>query len=170
MSTEYARIAEAESALTIVEENPQGVAALALLRQAAVEARSLYPELFQADSAWPENRPGGAGECYLIAYLAQQAVGCAALRRLEQDIAEVRRVYVVEPLRRRGIARQLLLALEARALQLGYRRLRLETGYRQGAAMALYAGLDYQPIPAFGEYRDDPTSRCFEKVLQPRSG
>jgi ribosomal protein S18 acetylase RimI-like enzyme len=53
---------------------------------------------------------------------------------------------------------------EARAL--GVRRLVLETGVRQAAALALYRATGFDPIPLFGEYRLSPeTSVCLGKEL-----
>jgi ribosomal protein S18 acetylase RimI-like enzyme len=55
--------------------------------------------------------------------------------------------------------------LERRALESGYRWLRLETGHRQQAAMALYESLGYYTIPPFGEHVGSPTACCYEKAL-----
>lgn len=65
--------------LTVVEVDPQGTAALSLLREAAVEVRALYPELFEQDAPWPSNGPNPAGGLYLIAYEGQWAMLLAAL-------------------------------------------------------------------------------------------
>jgi len=48
----------------------------------------------------------------------------------------------------------------------GVRILRLETGIHQHAAIALYERVGFKRIPPFGEYRDDPVSRCYEKRIQ----
>jgi hypothetical protein len=55
--------------------------------------------------------------------------------------------------------------LESAAIELGYARLRLETGDRQPESIGLYESSDYYPIPRYGEYSADPHSRCFEKIL-----
>jgi hypothetical protein len=46
---------------------------------------------------------------------------------------------------------------------MNYSTLRLETGYRQLPAIALYLRRGYRRIDPFGPYADDPTSVCFEK-------
>jgi GNAT superfamily N-acetyltransferase len=154
--------------LRIVEVDPQGPDASGLLREAAIEARSLYPELFDEDSAWPTNGPTLPGGFYLLAYQDQKAVVSGALRPLEGKVAEVRRMFVTPSVRRLGFARKILIDLEARAQRAGYETLRLETGYKQIPAIKLYESLGYVRIEAFGEYVGDPTSVCFEKSIKPR--
>jgi putative acetyltransferase len=100
-----------------------------------------------------------------VARAGDRPVGCAALRELDPLIGEVKRMFVRDSDRGRGIARRLLEALEARARELGYRVLRLETGDRQPEAIALYKSVGFQPIDPFGRYVGNPYSRCFEKRL-----
>jgi GNAT superfamily N-acetyltransferase len=151
----------------ITAADPQGADALALLREAALEARALYPELIGADASMPTNPPLQDRAAYLVAYQAGVPVGCGALRPIDTDTAEVRRMYVLRSHRRYGIARALLVELEQAAAALHYAVLRLETGYRQTAAMALYESFGFHRIPAFGEHASDPTSVCFEKTVMP---
>lgn len=153
--------------LEIEPGDPLGVDALRLLREAAVEARALYPELHAPAAPWPSNPPTPPGGVYLLGYAGGQAVACGALRPLSEGAAEVRRMYVTRPARRRGYALAMLEALEAHAAGLGYTRLRLETGRKQLPAMALYEACGFTRIPPFGEYVDDPTSVCFEKLIVP---
>ena len=74
-------------------------------------------------------------------------------------------MFVRREHRRRGVARAVLQHLEREAVRLGYHTLRLETGERQAAALALYATHGFDAIPAWGEHAADPTSRCFERLL-----
>lgn len=150
--------------------DPLGAEALALLAQAAAEARSLYPELFTADSPPPSNTPLGEGEAYLVACDGAVPVACGALRRLDATTAEVRRMFVVAGARRRGLARAMLVALEDAARDFGYDMLLLETGHRQQPAMALYASCGFARIAPFGACVGDPTSVCFAKRLAPAPG
>ena len=46
----------------------------------------------------------------------------------------------------------------------------LESGTAQPEAMALYPSAGYEPVPAFGHYRDSPNSRFFAKTLPEPSG
>ena len=155
-------------ALRIVEVDPQGAEALALLREAAFEARALYPELHAPEAPWPINRPTPPGGLYLLAYAGRTPVGSGALRPREPGVVEVRRVYVSATARRTGIATRLLLALEEAAGHLGYAKMRLETGCRQLPAIGLYLKHGFDRIEPFDEYANDPTSLCFEKEVAAR--
>lgn len=88
-----------------------------------------------------------------------------ALRPIDERTAEVRRMYVLPLHRRFGVARLILAELERRALDFGYRVLRLETGFRQHAALRLYDACGFKRIDAFAPYTHDPTSVCFEKSI-----
>ncbi len=151
--------------LAIEAVDPQGSVAMSLLREAALEARSLYPELIAPDAPMPQNSALPERAAYFAAFLADTPIGCGALRPLDERTTEVRRMYVLKSHRRRGVARALLAHLVQTAAQLCYTRMRLETGVRQLPAMRLYESFGFQRIPAFGEYANDPTSVCYEKIL-----
>jgi GNAT superfamily N-acetyltransferase len=79
--------------------------------------------------------------------------------------AEVKRMYVVPAAQRRGYARIVLRHLETTARSAGADVMVLETGLMQPEAIALYESSGYEPVPAFGFYRDSPTVRNFGKRL-----
>jgi GNAT superfamily N-acetyltransferase len=106
-------------AINIVEVDPTGDAALALLREAAIEARALYPEHFAANTAWPQNEPTPERGVYLVAYLDGMPVACGALRPIDENSVEIRRMFVTHAARRKGLARAILIELEARAAAFG---------------------------------------------------
>ena len=119
----------------------------------------------------PDEGPIDAGEFdephgrFYVAWVGPDAVGCAGLRRHEDGVAEIKRMYVRAGHRRRGLARQLLARVEDAARAAGYRRIVLESGVQQPEALALYATSGYAPIPNFGYYTDSPSSRCFGRDL-----
>jgi putative acetyltransferase len=154
---------------SIVECDPQGPDALSLLQQAAAEAQALYPELHDPQAPSPTNPPTPARGAYFVAYEGAQAIGMGAHRPIDQETSEVRRMYVLSSARRTGLAKCLLDQIEAHARAQGFRRLMLETGYRQIPAMRLYEACGFQRIPPFGVYKDDPTSVCYEKSIAPAS-
>ena len=90
-----------------------------------------------------------------------EALGCGALRPLEDGVAEIKRMYVVPAARGRGLSKLVLAGLEAAARDRGWTTLRLETGPRQPEAIALYEGAGYRPIAAFGPYADDADDSLF---------
>ena len=102
---------------------------------------------------------------FLVAWLDGEPVGCGAIRRHADGIAEVKRLWVVPSARGRGLARALMARLEAEAVALGYHQLRLETGLRQPEAIALYTALGYRRRAPYGRYADSPLSVCFERDL-----
>lgn len=102
---------------------------------------------------------------YLIGVVNSRAVACAAWRALEEGVAELQRMYVRPAFRGRGLARQLIVAVEEEALAVGRPVIRLETGVYLPAAIALYQSSGYRQIPAFGGYAGNPGSVCFEKRL-----
>jgi len=155
--------------LLILPADPQGEDALSLLYEAAVEARILYADLFEPHVPFPTNPPTPPRGIFLIAYLENIPVASGALRPIDETTVEVRRMYVSKNARRLGIARSMLAALEDKAVELGYETMRLETGNRQNAAMALYESYGFHRIPPFGEYASDPTSVCYEKSITTRS-
>jgi len=137
-----------------------------LIASLNAELSGLYPEPganhFQLDS---EEVAHGRG-AFLVLYRRGTPVGCGALRLLDAETAELKRMYVSPLERGKGLGRHLVHALEAEARALGARRLVLETGIRQAAALALYRATGFQPIPLFGEYCLSPeTSVCLGKDL-----
>ena len=113
----------------------------------------------------PEEVSGGRG-AFLVVHRDGTPVGCGALRRLEDGSAELKRMYIAPAARGTGLGRRLLAALESEARALGVTRLVLETGIHQHAALALYHGAGYHPIPLYGEYLSSPeTSICLGKEI-----
>lgn len=101
---------------------------------------------------------------FLVARKDGAAVGCVAMVRCD-GYAEVKRLYVPQTARGLGIAKALMDKLEARARAAGLTRLRLETGPKLAAAVALYAARGYAECDRFGDYEDHPASRFMEKRL-----
>ncbi len=112
----------------------------------------------------PEHLEDGRGT-FLVARDGERAVGCGAIRVLNPMNAEVKRMYVEPELRGNGVGRAVLTALEAAARRLGVRRLVLETGVHQDAAIALYRRAGFTQIDCWGEYTSSPSSICYEKNL-----
>ena len=106
--------------------------------------------------------PGGS---FLVLRVDGEPVGCVGLRRRDPDTVEMKRLFVRQAWRGRGLARSLLARAEDEARDLGYRRLVLETGAAQPEAIALYESAGYEPIPGFGHYRESPMNRCFARDL-----
>lgn len=79
-------------------------------------------------------------------------VAGGGIRRLDDATCEVKRMWTNPAYRRAGHASAVLAALEELARELGYRHVRLETGYAQPEALALYRRLGYREIGNYGIY------------------
>lgn len=90
---------------------------------------------------------------YLVGWAGGEAVAGGGLRLVTPEIAEIKRMYVRPPFRGRGLARALLGALEASAINLGATFARLDTGPKQPLAQGLYERSGYQAI---GNWNNNP--------------
>ena len=158
--------ASGSSRITVERADLTSDASLALITSLNAELGAMYSEPganhFRLD---PEEVTGGRG-AFLVVYREGTPVGCGALRLLDPETAELKRMYVAPELRGTGLGRRLVAALESEARALGVRRLVLETGVRQAAALALYRVTGFRPIPLYGEYCLSPdTSVCLGKEL-----
>ena len=106
--------------------------------------------------------PGGA---FVAVYEDGRAIAGGGVKRLDGETGEIKRMYVVPGARGRGLSRRLLAALEDAARELGYRRVRLDTGAHeaQAAARHLYPSAGYHEID---DYNGNPyASYWAEKVI-----
>ncbi len=147
--------------------------AIELVPSATAEARALVAELEEILAAeYPaEQRHGLRLEAifqphirFFVARLDGVAVGCGGVA-LFDDFVEVKRMYVREGARGRGVADALLERLEAEARTAGLHVLRLETGDRQFAALRFYERTGFRRCGAFGDYATMPASRTVTSVF-----
>jgi putative acetyltransferase len=101
----------------------------------------------------------------VVAYTSGTPSGCGAIKKYDAQTMEVKRMFVPEIFRGKGIALKVLQALEAWAIALGYKKCILETGIRQPEAIALYKKAGYRIIENYGQYSGKTESVCFEKML-----
>ncbi|PRD48473.1 GNAT family N-acetyltransferase [Sphingobacterium haloxyli] len=101
----------------------------------------------------------------VLAYEANEVVGCGAMKEYGHGIMEIKRMYVPVNKRGNGIAGSILTELQKWAKELGYTKCILETGDKMVEAIGLYKKNNFEIIPNYGQYADVDSSVCFEKVL-----
>ena len=130
------------------------------------ELNAAYPEPGATHFTLAPEEVSGDRGAFLVIYRTGVPIGCGAVRRLDEDTGELKRMYVDPAFRGQGFGHRLIDALEVEARALGLRRLILETGIRQVAAQALYRGRGFETIPHYGEYcLSAETSICLGKDL-----
>jgi len=78
---------------------------------------------------------------------------------------EIKRMYVRPQFRGMGFAKLMLNHLTDYARSQAVGTLRLETGIHQYEAIGLYEQMGFQRIPTFGQYKEDPLSRFYQKRI-----
>ncbi len=104
--------------------------------------------------------------CLLLAYCGEQLAGCCGVRPFHGEICEMKRLYVREMFRGRGVGKALTAVVIDRAKACGYRSMRLDTVPWMKEAIALYESLGFTNIAS---YRDNPIegARFMELLLTP---
>ena len=151
--------------MSIEALDPLSAPAAHLLALSDAYMASLYP----AESNHMESPSALAlpNVLFLGAYLDGELAGCGAVKLMHDDgsYGEIKRVYVLDAFRGRGLSKQLMQALEAYLVEQQIPLARLETGISQPEALGLYEKLGYQYRAPFGSYLLDPLSVCMEKRL-----
>jgi ribosomal protein S18 acetylase RimI-like enzyme len=91
--------------------------------------------------------------CLLVARSEDRSLGCVAVRALDSDTAELKRLWMRPEARGTGAGRRLVTRAIDDARAMGYARIRLDTTPEMGAAQALYRSLGFVEIDA---YRPNP--------------
>jgi putative acetyltransferase len=132
----------------------------------------LDAELLRHDP--PEQRHGLALDAifqphirFFVAWLDGAAAGCGGVA-LFADFAEVKRMYVREAARGRGVADAILARLATEASDAGLALLRLETGTRQQAAIGFYRRAGFVPCTAFPPYSTMPVANVATSLFMER--
>jgi len=101
----------------------------------------------------------------VVAYADGKAAGCGAIKKYDEQSAEIKRMFVDPAFRGRGIAALILTELERWAAELNFSSCILETGKGQTEAVRLYRKANYQVIPNYGQYIGVDNSVCMKKEL-----
>ena len=101
----------------------------------------------------------------VVAYFNNSSVGCGSFKKFNNDSVEIKRMFVIDDFRGKGIATIILKDLESWATELHFSRCILETGKRQTEAIMLYKKNNYYVTENFPPYVGVDNSLCFEKVI-----
>jgi len=125
------------------------------------EARMLFEEYatslnfslcFQGFDQELANLPGEYAEPdgrLLLARHDGKLAGCIALRKIDDGVCEMKRLFVRSEFRGRGIGRALAEKVIADARTIGYSSMRLDTLASMREAITLYRSLGFTPIEAY---------------------
>lgn len=100
----------------------------------------------------------------LLAFADGEPAGCVALRKLEDGICEMKRLWVRPGLRGSRLGRRLVEAILAEARTAGYRSVRLDTLPSMREAQGLYVSLGFVDIPPYNDHPIEGT-RFMELTL-----
>jgi ribosomal protein S18 acetylase RimI-like enzyme len=149
--------------IVITAERPDSTDAVALISELEAHLAPQYPR---------ESRHGLSVEQLIeqqVAFFLLRAEGdpaaCGGVKLFGDEYGEVKRMYVRQEYRGRGLAKALLDQLAEHARSQGVTVLRLETGIHQTEAIGLYERWGFSRIAPFGEYAPDPLSVFFEKHI-----
>ena len=101
-------------------------------------------------AALPGNYAPPNGRLLLATYDGQPA-GCVALRAIDTQACEMKRMFVYPQFQRKGVGHALAKALLAEARTIGYTCVRLDTSIRQAEAQRLYQRIGFTQTPPYYE-------------------
>jgi GNAT superfamily N-acetyltransferase len=136
-----------------------------------------FIKLAKAHDAELEERYGGLRKQYeeyngidcfndvVLVYEDGIPAACGASREFNVRTVELRRIFVVDAYRGRGLAKIVVEELEKLAARKGYKSAVLETGVMQPEAIEFYKQCGYETIPNYGPYVLNENSVCMKKEL-----
>ncbi len=148
--------------MRIIEASPYSEDAVQLMEELSENLEAITGSSGRA-SFQPED-VGVPGALFVIAYDDKgNAIGCGGYRPMEDNTAEVKRMYA--RLKHVGVGTQVLEYLERKAAGFGYASLRLETRLINKEAVSFYVKRGYHRIENYGKYMVMPEAVCFEKIV-----
>jgi len=102
----------------------------------------------------------------VVVYFEGKPVGCGCYKRFDDQIVEMKRMFVLPEMRGKQLAARMLQELEAWAVEEGNIAAVLETGHRQVEAIRLYTIAGYSLTENYGQYIGMEESICYWKELK----
>ena len=148
--------------INILRSNPRNADFIELEKQLDVELaitdgedHAFYDQFNKTDSI----------KYAVILYSDGEPVGCGAIKEFKPGTMEIKRMFINQKNRGKGLATKILQELEKWATELDYKNCILETGINQPEAIALYKKNGYLKIENYGQYAGVENSFCFGKSL-----
>lgn len=94
----------------------------------------------------------------ILALDENKPIGCIALRKLDEGICEMKRLYVKPSTRGKGLGKLLVKAVIDEAIKIGYKKMRLDTVPQMKEAIDLYRSIGFYEIES---YRENPIEGAF---------
>ncbi len=150
-------------AASISAERPDSADAVTLITELETDLEQFYPR--ESRHGYSVEKLLKQGVAFFLIRDNGKPAGCGGIQLFGSDYGELKRMYVRPQFRGLGFGKLMLDHLADYAGSRGIGLLRLETGIHQHAAIKLYERAGFQRIPPFGEYKEDPLSRCYEKRI-----
>ncbi|MFT8312985.1 MAG: GNAT family N-acetyltransferase [Clostridium sp.] len=148
--------------MKIVEKNPNTPEAQELMDELSEALEAITGD--SGRNSFNTNDVCAPRAIFVIAYDEDgRAIGCGAIRPINDKIAEVKRIYAKT--KGIGIGTKILYYLEKQARKLNYSTLWLETRLINQSAVAFYEKRGYHSIRNYGKYVNNPKAVCFEKYI-----
>lgn len=146
----------------ILEVNPNTPDALLLMDELSADLESITGD--SGKDSFSLNEVCASRSLFVIAYNEDgEGIGCGAIRPINDNIAEVKRMFAKT--KAMGVGTEILCYLETQAQKLGYSVLWLETRLINTNAILFYEARGYHRIPNYGKYATNPEAVCFEKHI-----
>lgn len=148
--------------MKIIEVQPNTQDAIDLMEELSESLKSITGN--SGKSSFNPNDVCVPRSLFVIAYDENdEAIGCGALRPINNEIAEVKRMFAKT--KSIGVGSEILQYLENRAKKFGYSAIWLETRLINKRAVSFYEKKYYHRISNYGRYVNRPESVCFEKNI-----
>jgi putative acetyltransferase len=96
------------------------------------------------------------GGTFLVLLQDGRVIGTGALRRMEDTIGEIKRLWILPEHQGKGLGYRMMTELLAVAREKGYAKVRLETdSIYQPKAVGFYKRMGFYEIPRYGTHEDD---------------
>jgi GNAT superfamily N-acetyltransferase len=145
-----------------------------LIEELTFEYDTRYGDFFEKEGAvvemnrYPPEAFAPPHGNFLLLMRGDEAIAGGAFMRHAEGTAEFKRIWTRRDLRRQGLARKLLVELEAQASRQGYARIYLTTGCRQPEAAGLYLTNGYTALFDVNADLEALRHLAFEKLLSAR--